>query len=283
MKQGQFVLVIVAVALIAEGCTVTRTVRSQKLNQEFFSPIRVRQHLQKPHHNSSQIQEAELARIRDSLSAATQMIKYLENRLNNLEMQQTFLAAKHGSLEKQLEYAQAENRKLSQELSDLRARTFASNVPSHDFKLAIPARHTADLTIAYEGALELFMQRQYERSLDSFEYLLNAGIPEDLADNCVYWIGENYFAQRKYSNAIQAFEKVLTIPTSNKHADAYFMLGRTFEILGDVKKARWAYEQVSLRFPNHERASLARQKVRQLQQRIQVPQKKDSSSQTQSI
>lgn len=280
MKLLPIALVIV---VLLDGCTATRPIRRTSTQTEFFSPIKARQRQQHSPHTPQRVVDVDFARIQDSLASVSRMVEYLHSRLSELEGQQEYLASKHNSLQKQLEYAQAENRRLSQEISELRARALVSKEPMQENKIAKPARHFSDLALAYEGALELFMQRQYDRSIDSFEYLLNAGIQEDLEDNCIYWIGENYFAQRKYSKAIQMFEKVLTIPNSNKHADAFFMLGRSYEFIGDAKKARWAYEQVVQRFPTHERAALARQKVHQLQPRGGVPQKSDKNPLPQSI
>jgi TolA-binding protein len=88
--------------------------------------------------------------------------------------------------------------------------------------------------------------------------MLQNGIEEDLADNCLYWVGEGYFAKAMYKNAIAEFRKVLAIESSNKKADAYFMLGRSYEALGELKKAHQAFEKVTNQFPQSSSALRAR-------------------------
>jgi TolA-binding protein len=94
--------------------------------------------------------------------------------------------------------------------------------------------------------------------------MLHNGIEEDLADNCIYWVGEGYFAKAMYKNAIVEFQKVLAIESSNKKADAYFMLGRSYEALGDLKNAHQAYESVASQFPQSSNASRARIRMQSL-------------------
>lgn len=262
----------VLTALLFDACTVTRSVRQAKTRNDFFSPIRARapRITQQPKQTGDPNLAAQLALLRDSLATVTEMLQYLQSRLADIEYSQSNVASKQSSLERQLEYAQSENRRLSQELSELRSKSLAYREPLPEKKTMMPARHSSDITLDYEGALGLFMSRQYERAIDSFQSLLQLEIPEELADNCEYWTGESYFAKREYARAIKSFEKVISWPNSNKQADAYFMLGRSYEALRDTSKARWAYEELLKRFPQSERRALARQKLQQLQPRTQL-------------
>ncbi len=260
------ILLAVSLLLFADGCTVTRPVRQTKSKDEFFSPVRARQRSQQQ--TSSTIDPSlalEVNKLRDSVEALTALMNILYSRIEEIESYQGYVSGKQNSLEQQLAYAQSENRRLSQELSELRAQLLSHREVPKEPSQFFTARHSVDLTFNYEGALNLFMERQYSRAIESFQSLLNSNVSEDLADNCEYWIGESYFAQKKYNEAIKCFEKVLGIPNSNKHADAYFMLGRTYEILRDTKKARWAFEELLDRFPMSERAPLAKQKLCRLQ------------------
>jgi len=272
------ILLTVSLLLFADGCTVTRPVRQTKSQNEFFSPVKARQ---RSSQQTAPIIDPSLAlevnKLRDSVEALTALMNTLYSRIEEIESYQGYVSGKQNSLEQQLAYAQSENRRLSQELSELRAKLLTHREVPKEISQFSTARHSVELTFDYEGALNLFMERQYSRAIDSFRSLLNSNIPDDLVDNCEYWIGESYFAQKKYNEAIKCFEKVLGIPNSNKHADAYFMLGRTYEILRDSKKARWAFEELLNRFPMSERAPLAKQKLRRLQPNGVPPQNNPSA------
>ncbi|HOV98785.1 MAG TPA: tetratricopeptide repeat protein [Bacteroidota bacterium] len=272
------ILLTVSLLLFADGCTVTRPVRQTKSQNEFFSPVKARQRSsQQTAPTIDPSLALEVNKLRDSVEALTALMNTLYSRIEEIESYQGYVSGKQNSLEQQLAYAQSENRRLSQELSELRAKLLTHREVPKEISQFSTARHSVDLTFDYEGALSLFMERQYSRAIDSFRSLLNSNIPDDLVDNCEYWIGESYFAQKKYNEAIKCFEKVLGIPNSNKHADAYFMLGRTYEILRDSKKARWAFEELLNRFPMSERAPLAKQKLRRLQPNGVPPQNNPSA------
>jgi len=272
------ILLTVSLLLFADGCTVTRPVRQTKSQNEFFSPVKARQRSsQQTAPTIDPSLALEVNKLRDSVEALTALMNTLYSRIEEIESYQGYVSGKQNSLEQQLAYAQSENRRLSQELSELRAKLLTHREVPKEISQFSTARHSVELTFDYEGALNLFMERQYSRAIDSFRSLLNSNIPDDLVDNCEYWIGESYFAQKKYNEAIKCFEKVLGIPNSNKHADAYFMLGRTYEILRDSKKARWAFEELLNRFPMSERAPLAKQKLRRLQPNGVPPQNNPSA------
>ncbi len=264
MKKFILSSVIGCIILIASnGCTVTQPIKQTKTKSEFFSPVKARMRTTtQPQIIVDQSAEKHLIALRDSLARVTKLVDNLQARIAELEARQLATLSKQSTLEKQLEFAQSEGRKLSQEISDLRSSNYSSKSTYESLPVR-PAYHATEFYVGYEGALNLFMQRQYSRAIDSFRQLQDMGIQEVLADNCEYWIGESYFAKKKYQQAIKSFENVISWPQSNKQADAYFMLGRCYEQLGDMKKARWAYEQLVQRYPNSDRYQLANSKLQQ--------------------
>jgi TolA-binding protein len=47
---------------------------------------------------------------------------------------------------------------------------------------------------------------------------------------------------------------VLALETSNKKIGAYFMRGKSYEQIGDLIKARWAYEELNTHYPDNDHA-----------------------------
>jgi TolA-binding protein len=64
---------------------------------------------------------------------------------------------------------------------------------------------------------------------------------------------------------------VLALEVSNKKGDAYFMLGRSYEQMGDLNKARWAYEELIAHYPNNEHANFIKYRLDALRSKNPVP------------
>jgi tol-pal system protein YbgF len=80
-----------------------------------------------------------------------------------------------------------------------------------------------------------------------------------LAPAAQYWIGEAYFLQRDYRQAIVEFEKVLEHGTTNsKVPDALLRAGMAWRRLRDPERASQAWQRVVHEFPRSEAAQRAR-------------------------
>jgi tol-pal system protein YbgF len=102
----------------------------------------------------------------------------------------------------------------------------------------------------YQEALDSFHGRNYNQAIEQFESLLASSSTNSLSDNAQYWIGEAWYAQRKYDTAITAFHKVFTFPKSNKNPDAQFKLGLCYLRKGDNTKAREEFQRLLDLYPN---------------------------------
>jgi tol-pal system protein YbgF len=115
-------------------------------------------------------------------------------------------------------------------------------------------------TATYEGAQKAFAEKKYDDAIQMFQALLDGGAPEDLADNCHYWIGESYFGKKEFQEAVKHFEMVLQYKISEKKGDAHFMLGRSYEMLGDKAKAKESYEKVVKDYPTNDNVKKAKER-----------------------
>ncbi len=105
----------------------------------------------------------------------------------------------------------------------------------------------------YEEALGAFKSKKYDDAAAAFQKMLDNKVPDEIADNCHYWIGESNYAKRKYKDALQEFELVMTFKRSEKKGDAQFMMAQCYERMHDKAKAKEAFEKVVKDFPmsNH--------------------------------
>ena len=84
----------------------------------------------------------------------------------------------------------------------------------------------------------------------------------DLADNAQYWIGEIYYARKKYDSAASEFNQlVASYPKSEKAPTAYYKIGRCFEERGKGSQAREYYQKVVDQYPSTPAAELASDKI----------------------
>jgi tol-pal system protein YbgF len=163
-------------------------------------------------------------------------------------------------LEQQVEALAAENRNLTARAAELETRLNEA--------LAAPKVETpppmAASTGGYEGALSAFRSRDYAGAIQSFEALLNGGVGEDLADNCHYWIGEAFYGQRKYAEAISHFKMVHDYGRSEKKDDAQLMIGNASVAMGDRAGARDAFNSLISNYPTSPLVAKAREKLARL-------------------
>jgi TolA-binding protein len=118
--------------------------------------------------------------------------------------------------------------------------------------------------LTYGDALRLCQARRYQEAIDAFEGVLRRGVQEDLQDNCYFWIGVSRFGLKQFNLALVALKRVVDWRGSNKKADAYYLLGRTYEQLGKMGEARSMFETLLKEFPRSGVAPSARQKLRNL-------------------
>ena len=172
------------------------------------------------------------------------------------------LETENVNLKQKLVKVEQDNNALNARLSDVEARLKAEADKAAAPQQAAPT--VAAPTASYEGALKAFGEKKYDDVIQMLQALLDGGAPEDIADNCHYWIGESYVGKRKYSEAVKHFEMVLQYKTSEKKGDSYFMLGRCYEMLGDKAKAKESYEKLVKDYPTSNNVKRAKERLGRL-------------------
>lgn len=104
----------------------------------------------------------------------------------------------------------------------------------------------------YDRARSLYESRRYKEAVQEFEALLSTDSNHKLADNCQYWIGECYYGMRAYNQAIVEFEKIFTFNDSDKNDDAQLKLGLCYTRIGNVEKAKVEFQKLLDTYPESE-------------------------------
>lgn len=118
---------------------------------------------------------------------------------------------------------------------------------------------------AYQSALDRLRAHDYataEKVLREFP----ATYPQStLLDNAKYWLGETYYVERRYDDALAAFQSVLADhPDSRKAPDAMLKAGYSQYELKKYREARVLLNRVVQAYPDTSAANDARDRLRRM-------------------
>jgi len=135
-------------------------------------------------------------------------------------------------------------------------------------QVTVPAKPVApseDPSEIYQAAYRDYQRGNYDLAIDGFTEFLDVNKVPDLADNASYWIGECLFSQKKYREAIQQFDNVVTqYPRSDKVPGALLKKGYAYISIGEKAQGVVQLQYVLHEHPRSQEAALARQKLKQL-------------------
>lgn len=123
-----------------------------------------------------------------------------------------------------------------------------------------PKRPRPTPETSYEDAVKLVKDGNVSRG----RQLLNAFIQENpqskLLPNAYYWLGETFYHDKRYAQAILTFREVTSrYPKHDKAAAALLKIGFAYEQLGDKPNARFYLGNLLQEYPNSEPATLAKE------------------------
>ena len=144
------------------------------------------------------------------------------------------------------------------------AAAATGTAPTSEIVVQPPPVSNASSSDTYQAAYRDYQRGNFDLAIAGFrEYL--EGPTNDLSDNAAYWIGESLFSQKKYADAIQQFDNVITrYPQSDKVPGALLKKGYAYISLGERAQGIVQLQYVLHEHPNSQEAALARQRLRQL-------------------
>tara|TARA_Y100000294_G_scaffold131407_1_gene123770 strand:+ start:483 stop:1196 length:714 start_codon:yes stop_codon:yes gene_type:complete len=135
-----------------------------------------------------------------------------------------------------------------------------------DTKIIVQNQSKIDLgREEYQLAFELLKDENYETAKVSFIKFIRLYQDSDFVDDAKYWLGETYYAQRFFTQALKEFEEVLTkFPNSGKIPEALLKKGFCYFELGEVEKSRQLLKSVVNQYPDSSVSRLAVQKLKMI-------------------
>ena len=117
----------------------------------------------------------------------------------------------------------------------------------------------------YAAAYQTFKDGHYDKSRTEFKNFLATYPDTEYAGNAQFWIGECYFFEKNYEQAILEYEKVAkNYPKGNKVPYALLKQGLSFLKLNDKISAKLILQQVIKDFPNTNQARIALSKLQEI-------------------
>ena len=115
---------------------------------------------------------------------------------------------------------------------------------------------------AYQTAFDLLKSGRYEDAAVAFQQFIAEFPAGSYADNAQYWLGETYYITRKFQQAVQEFERLISMhPDSQKLTHALLKIGYAHDELGNTADAERVLGELMERYPQSAAAGLARKRL----------------------
>ena len=125
-----------------------------------------------------------------------------------------------------------------------------------------PLKESTDKEQIYSGAYRTFKDGNYSAAREKFGEFLKSFSGTEYSDNAQFWIGECYYFEEKYEEAILEYEKVVqNYPDGNKVPNALLKQALSFLKLDDKSSSKLLLQRVIKEYPNTNAARIARSKL----------------------
>ena len=134
-----------------------------------------------------------------------------------------------------------------------------------EVNVTAPAMPGESPVTAYQAAYRDYQKGNFDLAVAGFRDFLQRNPSSDLADNATYWIGESLYSQKKYREAIEQFDQVVSrYPRSDKVPASLLKKGYGYISIGEKSQGIVQLQYVVHEHPNSQEAALARQKLKSL-------------------
>ncbi len=117
----------------------------------------------------------------------------------------------------------------------------------------------------YQKGLDTLRGGDPQKAREHLSRFLELFPKHDLAANVHYWLGETYYSEKKYDQAILEFQEIIkNYPGKEKIPAAMLKQAMAFKELGDVKSARYVYKKIVEDYGHTDEARMAKEKLKDL-------------------
>ena len=275
-------LLIAAAALVASGCISTEDFEASKrqiaeLQDELASIKRTASSKEEVQNVNVRIAEQTEQLLRSNATLVAK-VDQIEERLQTTQGSSEQSSYRVDQLAQQLAKAQRDLDDIRQLIAALQqpaasalppdsdaAASAASGTAPSSSTLTVPAGPSGDPNQIYQAAYRDYQKGNFDLAIEGFRDFLSVNRIGDLADNAEYWIGESLFSQKKYKEAIEQFDVVVSkYPRSDKVPGALLKKGYAYISIGERAQGVVQLQYVVHEHPKSQEAALARQRLKQL-------------------
>lgn len=137
--------------------------------------------------------------------------------------------------------------------------------PPHPIPTAKPAVRTESAGELYRNALNDYAKGDYELAISGFRSQIELYPNSSLLPNARYWLGESYYSQKHYDQAVTEFALLVKQhPDHPKAASALLKQGFAHLEMGDKPRGRTALDRLLKQFPKSQEARWAKERLGQI-------------------
>ncbi|MBN2466677.1 MAG: tol-pal system protein YbgF [Deltaproteobacteria bacterium] len=213
----------------------------------------------------------DLTALQESNQALLKKLADLDSRIDDEVI--TGLQELRGQLEEKQYALQTDLRRTEERIARLEERAPAPSPvsPTPPDLAPVPTPDAAsggihDSEEVYADAFRIYKDGDFQKARDAFAAFLKQFPDTEYSDNAQFWVGECFYKERKYEQAILAYEDVIQkYPKGNKVPDAFLKQGLCFKTLGDTISSRILLQKVIDTYPTSPQADIARKELTNLQ------------------
>ena len=123
----------------------------------------------------------------------------------------------------------------------------------------------------YKNAYEDYLRGNFEEARTKFLRFLKYYSNKEISENALFWVGETYFIEKDYENAISEYKKVVAeYPKGNNVPAALFKQAIAFLELKDKNNAVDLLKRVIKQYPNSDQAEMAKKSLNEMEKESAV-------------
>jgi tol-pal system protein YbgF len=146
---------------------------------------------------------------------------------------------------------------MEERLTKLEQSFYENNAKMLAIAKALEAPPTPDAL--YKQAQESLKAGDTKKARETLNKLLEQFPNHKLSPNARYWIGETYYLEKNYEQAVLEFQRVIKeFPGKDKVPAAMLKQAMAFRELGDLKSAKFVLKELLDKAPHSEEAQLGR-------------------------
>ena len=114
----------------------------------------------------------------------------------------------------------------------------------------------------YMEAYKAYKANQFEEAREKFQAILKNYPDNEYSDNARFWIGESHYKEKKYEDAILAYEELFKKnQNSDKIPGAMLKQGLAFYELNELEIGKITLQKLIEKFPDSKEAEIAKKKI----------------------